>query len=317
MVAAAGDPAAPPASRRSLAARVGLAALSVFVPGLGLVRLGRWRLGLGFMAAPLVVLPLLALVLGTVRVVGHGQLVAAVAAALALGAAPSVVASVLTWRASRERREPRPVWARWYAVFGIGLVAVAAFQLVAEAGRSFHRVFDIPAASMAPTLAVGDRLVADMCWRGPPRRGDIVLFDRGGTVWVKRVVGLPGDRIAMRGGVPTINGEAAAQVPARPVRVEDQGALTLQSLVERLRGAASPHVILDGGAGSPLATWQEVTVPQGALFVLGDHRGNSLVSRVPAELGGVGMVPLSAVVGRPLCTAYARDRSRIGMALDR
>src|SRR5438105_12847353 len=76
--------------------------------------------------------------------------------------------------------------------------------------------YNVPSSSMADTLLVGDVFLAAMdAYAGDdPRRGDVALFDRHGTVYVKRVIGLPGDRVQMIDGTPFINGTAVARQPS-------------------------------------------------------------------------------------------------------
>ncbi len=171
--------------------------------------------------------------------------------------------------------------------------------------------FRIPSGSMEPTLKVGDFLLVDKQSYGPGgeldrlllpptwvRRGDLVVFHYPVIPTlhlVKRVVGLPGDRIRMRGGRVLVNGQVleepyAFYSPSRPNGFRDD----FPSLLEadpnvdlrwwiRLRGSMK-----DG----------EVTVPPNEYFVLGDNRNDSEDSRY------WGFVPRSAMVGRPLLVYF-------------
>jgi signal peptidase I len=171
--------------------------------------------------------------------------------------------------------------------------------------------FRIPSGSMEPTLRVGDFLLVDKQSYGPSGvldrlllpparvgRGDLVVFHypvNPGLHLVKRVVGMPGDRIRMRGGVVLVNGRVleepyAFYSPSRPNGFRDD----FPSLLEadpnvdlrwwiRLRGSMK-----DG----------EVTVPANQYFVLGDNRNDSEDSRY------WGFVPRNAIVGRPLLVYF-------------
>jgi signal peptidase I len=135
-----------------------------------------------------------------------------------------------------------------------------------------------------------------------PKRGDVVVFrwpGDPGQVWVKRVIGLPGDRIALRNGQVWINGKAAALRPDGTGMVEsDDGAqASARRFVETLPGGRE-HMIFKLVPHQPLDTMAETTVPPGHLFVMGDNRDNSADSRVPVAAGGVGLLPVANLVGR-------------------
>lgn len=179
----------------------------------------------------------------------------------------------------------------------------------------------IPSESMVPTLEVGDRLFVSRWPYGfsryslavdpgfsiaggdgrllghRPKRGDVVTFAHPATheTMVKRLIGLPGDRIAMHDGRLIINGQ---QVPRREVssydyRAPDGYVAHVTRYVETLPGGVE-HPILertDAGMADEMA---EVTVPAGKLFMMGDNRDDSADSRF-AEMG---FVPLENVEGR-------------------
>ncbi len=139
------------------------------------------------------------------------------------------------------------------------------------------QAFFIPSGSMEPTLQVGDRiLVAKFYYRlAPIQRGDVIVFRyplNPGKDFVKRVVGLPGDRVELRRGVVYINGKP------RPDLTPADG---------------DPACIQDYGPK---------TVTPGHLFVLGDNRCNSEDSRF------FGLVPARNVVGRALVIYWPPHR---------
>ncbi len=171
--------------------------------------------------------------------------------------------------------------------------------------------FRIPSGSMDPTLRVGDFLLVDKQSYAPSgeldrlvlpparvKRGDLVVFhypvDQKLHL-VKRVVGLPGERIRMRGGRVLVNGKVidepyAYYTPSRPNGFRDD----FPSLLE-----ADPNVDLRWWIRLRSSVVdRDVIVPPNEYFVLGDNRNDSEDSRY------WGFVPRSAIVGRPLVVYF-------------
>jgi signal peptidase I len=183
--------------------------------------------------------------------------------------------------------------------------------------------FYVPSGSMEPTLLIGDALLASKFPYGygtaslpmqinlpesgrvfeePPKRGDVVVFRWPGDnsqAWVKRVVGLPGDRIQMRQGQLFINDHPATLKAEGVGEAEDDNGNYERAnrYIETLPNGVS-HQILKLRDNGRLDNTAEVTVPPGHLFVLGDNRDNSADSRVPVIDGGVGLLPIDNLVGR-------------------
>ncbi len=183
----------------------------------------------------------------------------------------------------------------------------------------------IPSESMVPTLQIGDRLLVDKWAYGwsryslpldpgfslptkdgrifshLPVRGDVVVFTNpvNGETFIKRVIGLPGDRIQVRSGVVWINGVATAVKPDGIGAAEDDsgGSEPARRYVETLPDGES-HSIFKLYDNGRLDNTEEVTVPADHLFVMGDNRDNSADSRVPLRAGGVGLLPMDNLVGR-------------------
>lgn len=302
--------------RRKYPARIGITALNLIAPGLGLLRLGDWRLAVMFLLAPFALAMPVTFGMGHLPITSYGRAVLALVMILGLAASLYVLPAVLTWRKSRFLLPPQ-AWSRWYIVVAVAILVVSLSQFTTPLMQSFYKPFYARSESMSPTLVKGDKLIADMRWRGPLRRGDIVLFKEPGNARINRIAALPGDRFAMRRGVPIVNGRPAVQTPSGQTTITGHhGVYSAAMLTERLLGEASTHRVLDIGRFE-FDDVQEVVVPANHLFVLGDNRDRSADSRVPPELGGVAMVPLSAVIGRPMYIHWSSDRSRIGTRLDR
>lgn len=197
-------------------------------------------------------------------------------------------------------------------------VAVAlAAALILRVG--LFEPFTIPSASMQPTLLVGDYLVAtkfDYGWSRyslplapplfrdrvlgrAPARGDVIIFrlprDTAVT-YVKRVIGLPGDRVQVIGGALYVNGRPVAREPVGPAADPGDGRTVLA--VRETLGEGRGFLTFDRGPGRDGDDTRAFQVPAGSYFVMGDNRDNSLDSRWPPAALGVGMVPAENLVGR-------------------
>ena len=179
--------------------------------------------------------------------------------------------------------------------------------------------FRIPSGSMQPTLEVGDYTVVTKWSYGygrfsfapleglfphgrlfgsEPHRGDVVVFrpppepDRD---FIKRVIGLPGDRIQMIDGVLHINGEPVQRESLGIVDFEDEDGLIepIQAYRETLPNGAS-YTVFDRTPRGELDNTRVYVVPEGHYFMMGDDRDNSADSRVPSV---VGYVPFDNLVG--------------------
>jgi signal peptidase I len=218
----------------------------------------------------------------------------------------------------------------------------------------FFQPFWIPSGSMKETLLIGDFLFVNkmaygysyascpsvmlpgfginidaenICgvFRGDnerlfgsePERGDVVVFRHpvSGRDFIKRVIGLPGDRVQIQRGVVSING---APVEVRPDGVFEEtyapqgpqgtrprcsngpvgeGAICEKTRALEILPGGRAHTILDIGEQGMDNTGVYM-VPQGHYFFMGDNRDNSSDSRLPQSAGGVGFVPFENLIGR-------------------
>jgi len=228
------------------------------------------------------------------------------------------------------------------------ILALAAWAL-----RSFVVApFSIPSGSMLPTLYVGDyllvakwpygfsrysfpftfppikgRIVAKL-----PRRGDVAVFRPVGADidFVKRVIGLPGDTVEVKGGMLVLNGRplprqtlkpfampVSANSPCKVVPPASPFVATLgegrayclyPAYRESLPGGPS-YTVLDQVDNPRADDFPAVKVPRGHLFLMGDNRDDSLDSRFSPAEGGIGLVPIENLVGRALVTFWSTDGS--------
>jgi signal peptidase I len=275
--------------------------LSLLLPGLGQIYAGARRLGPVLYVIAIAIdsssIILTRLVLPTpVAVVALTGMLLLFRVAVAVDAASRVRArttvSPVVWY--------RSTWAAAIAMIAIcvGLGSVDALHY-SPGWRSFY----VASGSNLPTLLTTDYVLVDMQHPGAtPEYGDVLVFRHPKDPkvdYIKRVVGLPGDRVQLRDTVLYLNG--------KPVPRELQGAAAGEpkQYRETLPSGRS-YVTLEtpGGAGQ---NTREFTVPAGSLFVLGDNRGNSLDSRFD-ELG---YVPIVNIIGVVYTIYWSGDLGRI------
>ena len=179
--------------------------------------------------------------------------------------------------------------------------------------------YTIPSSSMEPGLVTGDYVVASKYRYGwsraslpfdpplgsgrlfgrDPARGDVVLFrlprDRQ-QVWVKRLIGLPGDRVQVRDGQIFVNGRGVPRADAGTVQDHDDPIWRVMQVRETLAEGRS-WLTYDRGPGSPGDDTPVLVVPAGNYLMMGDNRDNSLDGRFSPDLG-VGFLPADHVIGR-------------------
>ncbi len=192
--------------------------------------------------------------------------------------------------------------------------------LVALLLRAFvFEPFHIPSGSMIPTLLVGDFIFVNKMsyglripftdpgrvhklWERPPKRGDVVVFinpQHPDVDYVKRVVGLPGDRIDIRENVLYVNGVEQKRVEVGDYTYKDHSEYTDSDIdvvarmyIENLDGHQHPILVRKDPVFQRAGSF---VVEEGRVFMMGDNRDNSADSRVE---GGIGQIPFSYIKGR-------------------
>jgi signal peptidase I len=185
----------------------------------------------------------------------------------------------------------------------------------------FFQPFTIPSASMEPNLYEGDYIVVSKWDYGyskhsapfspplfegrvlanAPKRGDIVVFKLprdNKTDYIKRLIGLPGDRIQMIGNVLHINGQPVRDVVVTGTQLSNTFGQPVTVMRETFPDASRSFRIQDFGPGNSLDDTAVYEVPEGFYFMMGDNRDNSVDSRVDPAMGGVGLVPAENLIGK-------------------
>lgn len=215
--------------------------------------------------------------------------------------------------------------------FGETLRTIVYAGLIAVLIRTVaYEPFNIPSASMVPTLLIGDYLFVSKFSYGyshhslpfslplfegrilerPPQRGDVAVFKLprdNKTDYIKRIVGLPGDRMQVIGGVLSINGE-----PVKKQRLDDfididrLGNGTRMTRYRETLPNGKSYVVVEMTDAGPLDNTPVYVVPPDHYFGMGDNRDNSLDSRVLTQ---VGYIPAENLVGRAEIIFFSSDGS--------
>ena len=206
--------------------------------------------------------------------------------------------------------------------------------LIALFIRTFgYEPFNIPSGSMVPTLLVGDYLfvskysygysrhslplslplISGRIFGSVPERGDVAVFKLpkdNKTDYIKRIIGLPGDKIQVLNGRLFINNELVSRHPIRPYKIQGVlGSIGQVAQYEEMLPDGSKHLIIEKGDNFWLDNTPIYTVPPGYVFAMGDNRDDSQDSRVLRE---VGYIPLQNLVGRAEFLFFSHDPDPIG-----
>ena len=202
--------------------------------------------------------------------------------------------------------------------------------LIAIIIRTFlFEPFKIPSGSMYPTLHVGDYLFVSKytygyskhsfpfslplfegrIWADQPQRGDVVVFkfpQDNKTDFIKRIIGLPGDKIKMQDGILYINGKPVERQQIEDFVIRDKfgNGERYRQYIETLPNGVKHNILEISDRQEFVDNMVEVTVPENSYFVMGDNRDRSDDSRL-----SVGFVPFENLVGKArwLCFSHNTD----------
>ena len=212
---------------------------------------------------------------------------------------------------AKPRRKSSALVENVKTVIYAGLIALVVRTLAFEP-------FNIPSGSMLPTLLVGDYLFVAKYSYGYsryslpfgwppfpgrifgslPRRGDVAVFKYprdNSTDYIKRIVGLPGDRVQVRQGQLYINGQLCPRQPEGDYVVDDSGIHMVLRLYQETLPNGVKHDLLKATDEGEMNNTPEFLVPPDHVFAMGDNRDKSADSRF---MNGVGFVPVENLVGR-------------------
>lgn len=233
---------------------------------------------------------------------------------------------------TKPKGPPKSVW-REYFESAVVTVIMALF------GMTFIvQAVKVPTGSMENTITIGDHLLVNkfIFASGPPlfflpqreiRRGDIIVFKYPGnkynpssddrpdnkpitTNYVKRVIGIPGDRIQIEGRNVIVNGKVLPEHRIDAVDNNDKGPVVIKNDPPRKPGETydvyySPNYIDDTyPVFEREGNGKEIVVPANSYFVMGDNRSNSLDSRF------WGFVPRELVIGRAMFVYWSYDETQ-------
>ena len=217
--------------------------------------------------------------------------------------------------------------------FGEILKVVIQALVIALVVRTFlFQPFNIPSGSLIPTLQIGDYLFVSKYAYGysrfsfpfspdifsgrvmgsSPKRGDVAVFKfpkDPSKDYIKRVIGLPGDKIQLLNARLIINGQMVPREPTKMETTRDQFGQETQvpTYLETLPGGVTHEIIQLNGDNGFYSNTPVYTVPPGQYFMMGDNRDTSTDSRVSPDLDGVGYVPFENFVGRAEIIFFSID----------
>jgi signal peptidase I len=232
----------------------------------------------------------------------------------------SLVAIIDSWYLAKHTKPDYELkeYNRWYVYLLLWLISMGGSTTYSLYFRdNYMEAFRIPTASNYPTMAPGDRFLANkLAYRNKnPKRGDLVVFvnpQNRRVNFVKRVVAIAGDTVEIKGNDLCINGQKLERRKLddsilSKIKTEVQGEMLKGDVYEETNNGAKYKIFLKFGVDPNSANFAKVTVPKYHCFVLGDNRNQSEDSR------HFGPVPLAAIKARADYLYWpAKDWARFG-----
>jgi len=297
-------------TKRGMAARIGICLLDLLQPGLGLIRLAQYRVGITLLIVSLLLLAGFAAIFRTTSQLTYTSFMGLIAVIMLLLLITFAISIILSWRWSAKVESRQGHLWRWYGLIGLWMLLELVLLPITDISHNNYHPYSAASASMAPSLEAGDRFMAMTRPGQTIQRGDVVIVRHGAEEWVKRVAAIPGDTIALTNGIVVLNGvPVKTQLLSKVPRPHD-GLAPMASLIsEQFPGEARPHSILNNG---PARQDNTAPVKLGAdqYFLLGDNRDDSADSRITPDDGGLGIVTRQRITGRALFRYW---RSGLGL----
>ena len=214
------------------------------------------------------------------------------------------------------RRAPVPFeltkYNRWYLY--LTALVLQAFLFQAEFKHALKdpgfEAFRLPTGSMAPSWLAGDYILTAPI-KDLPMRGDVVVYRLPGVIYLKRVVAIPGDTVAMSNGQLSVDGVSVSEPYARRGDPYGPDTYPVDSTAFEWQNRYLVSSINSASYKPTLKNWGPLVVPDSEFFVLGDNRDESMDSRI------TGFVPAAAMSARPLFIYLSWDASGRSMRWSR